>query len=277
VDACFGLAKAYESLGKLSKAEEACRQAIAIRPGSINSQSILGAFLFNHGRYAEAEEAYRKVIELVPDSARGHFNLAAAHWMLGDSESAIAHYHRSLAIRPEASAYSSLGAVHYFHGNFVEAAAMFEKGVALKPNLPRTWGNLGDAYRWMPGMETRSSEAFDRAIQLTLESLALNPRQPEALAWMAEWLAKRGRNAEASRALARALRYDPENLNCMVRAVIVNHLAGRHTRALEWVEVCLTRGYSRIEFDQDPELAGLRADPRYPVGTKSKSYSSGGR
>lgn len=263
VEAWIGLAKAEENLGRLSKAEEAYRKAISLRPQYWGTYNELGGFFFNHGRYHEAAAMWRRVVELTPDNARGYFNLGAVLWRSGDSKSSIEAYHKSILIRPEGSAYSSLGAVHYFLGNFAEAAAMFEKGVALRPAEPRTWGNLGDAYRWMTGMEQRSAEAFDEAIALMKDKLGINPRQPEELGWLAEWLAKRGRKVEAGRALRKALKLAPEDINCMARAVIVHNLAGNRDVALHWLNEALTHGYGFSEFEQDPELKELREDPRF--------------
>ncbi len=262
-DALLGLAEAYESAGKLTESEQAYRQAIALRPSFWGGYNKLGILYFNQGQYARAVEVWRRVVELTPDNPRGYSNLGGTYFRMGRFEEAIAAYNRSIGIQPNASAYSSLGAVHFFLGKYVEAVAAFEKGVGLSPSDPFIWGNLGDAYRWTPGLEEKAAGAFDRAITLTREQLQVNPNDAEAVARLAEWLAKRGNAREAVQVIQRALRLGPKNVNCMARAIYVYHLVGNRPQALKWLERAVNSGYGVADLERDPELATLRLDPTF--------------
>lgn len=262
-DALLGLSEAYEAAGKLREAEGSCREAIALRPKYWGGYNRLGILYSGQGRYERAAESWTRVVELTPDNVRGWNNLGAAFFEMGRYQEALAAYHRSIEILPSAAAYSSLGTVHFFLGNYNEAAAMFEKGAALRPSDPRMWGNLGDAYRWTPGLEDRAAETFDRAIALEHELLRVNTKDAEGWADLAGWLAKRVRSREARRAIQRALKLNSNDVGHMAMAGRVYHLAGDRGKALEWLEHAVERGYSREELLRDPELAALRSVPEF--------------
>jgi serine/threonine-protein kinase len=191
-EALTGLARSLEARNRPVQAEQVHLRAVALRPNFWEPHHLLGGFYFNQGRYADAATLWEKVVTLTPDNARAHYNLGGAYFRLERFEDAIAALNRAIAIRPEPSAYSNLGTIHYFLGHRTEAAAMFEKAVALRPNLPRLWGNLGDAYRWIPGRAAEADAAFDRAIELIRRELEVNPRDADSLGWLAEWRARRG-------------------------------------------------------------------------------------
>ncbi len=262
-EALLGLAEAYESAGKLTESEQAYRQAIALRPNYWAGYNKAGVFYYKQGQYAKAAEMWRRVTELTPDNPRGFYNLGSAYFKLGRFEDAIAAYERSMNVQPNAAAYSNLATVHFYIGKYREAVAEFEKAAALSPNDPLIWGNLGDAYRWTPGLEEKAAAAFDRAIALTREQLQVNPNDAEAVARLADWLARQGNAREAVRAIQRALRLGPKNVTCMARAIYVYHLAGNRVQALKWLERAVNSGYGVADLERDPELATLRLDPTF--------------
>ena len=286
-DALVGLATALQAAQKPSEAEEVFLRAMALRPGFWEPYHRLGGLNFNLGRYDKAVLLWKKVVELTPDNARAFYNLGGAYFRLERFEEAIGAFNRSIAIRPEASAFSNLGTLHYFLGHWSEADAMFEKAVALRPNLPRLWGNRGDALRWIPRREAESAAAYDRAIELMRAELEVNPRNAESLGWLAEWQARRGDTRGAAQTVRRALKLAPEDASAMVRAVNVFHLAGDRAEALLWLEAALKAGYGATEFERDPDLKSLRGDVGYrsviqrftaaPIGTAHGSPESGGQ
>jgi serine/threonine-protein kinase len=276
-DAIIGLARALESEGKLAEAEQVFLRVMALRPGFWEPYHRLGGLYFSQGRYQQAILLWNKVCELTPDNARAFYNLGGAYFRLERFEEAIAAFNRSIAIRPEASAYSNLGTLHYFLGHWSEAAAMFEKAVALRPQLPRMWGNLGDALRWIPGREAAADSAYDRAIELMRGELEVNPRDAESLGWLAEWMARRGDTRGAIQSVRRALKLAPEDVNLMPRAVNVFHLAGDRGEALTWLARALEAGYGLAEFERDPDLKPLRADLAYASLVERFTAAQSGR
>jgi Flp pilus assembly protein TadD len=224
---------------------------------------MLGVLLFNQGRYDEAAGEWLRVTELSPDNARGFYNLGGAYYHLGRYEDAIRAYERSLEIRPDATAYSGLGTVYFYLGDRLRAVGALEKGRNLRPSDPRIWGYLADAYRWAPGHEDKAAAAYDRAIALRREQLAMNRKQGLHWAELADWLAKRGKPGEARRAIRRALELMPWDVRCKEYAIHVHHLAGDRDEALRALEAAVGLGCDVAELERDPELAELRQDPEF--------------
>jgi tetratricopeptide (TPR) repeat protein/TolB-like protein len=262
-DVLCHLAWAYQHSGEMAQAEQALRAALTLRPLHWSTHNMLGVLLFHLGRYEEAAAAWSRVIELSPDNARGYYNLGAARYHQGRFAEAAAAYERSLEIRPDASAYSSLGTMYFSLGDFARAVDAMEKSRNLRPSDPRVWGNLADAYRWMPGSEERAASAFDRAIALRREQLRTNRNHGRQWAELANWLAKRGKMQQARRALGRAMELMPADLLCMTHAVLVHHLAGDRAEALRWLQAAVRQGCDVAELERDPELAELRRAPEF--------------
>jgi tetratricopeptide (TPR) repeat protein len=275
-DAVIGIAWAHAHGGNAAEAEALLQKAIELRPRHWVGYNYLGRFYFEHGRYAQATKCFRKVVELVPDSARGWTNLGGSYFQMDRLRDALAAYHRSIEYRVTATALTSLGTVHFYLGNFMEAVDVFERAVLLEPDNPMCWGNLGDGCRWASGLEARSQEAHERAMTLQRRLLQVNPDDPERWAWLAEWLAKRGRVAEAKSAIERALTLAPDNAACMCRAVCVYHQVGERASALAWLEKAIGHGQGRTEFARNPELADLRRDPTFArlLGTRKKTTTT---
>ncbi len=270
LEAMLALAVAYDGAGRVDEAETTLREAIALRPTSWAGYNRLGALYFKLGRYEEAVQLFRRVIEITPDNARGHTNLASAYYHLGRWNDASTSYRRSLEIHPNASAYTSLGTVQFFMGHYDRAAAAFEKGAALRPFDHWQWGNLADAYRWIPGKEEKAVTAFEQAIRLVREQLEVNPHHGKYWAELAAWLAKRGRSREAIRAIRSGLRFAPRDVSVMVNAMVVHELVGDRKKALARLVQLAAHGYNPVELERDPELASLRQDPGFRKILKEK-------
>jgi serine/threonine protein kinase/tetratricopeptide (TPR) repeat protein len=262
-DAWIGIAAAHEGAGRIEATVRACREAIARRPGSWDAYNQLGFVFFRHCRYAEAAEAWEQFVRLAPQSALAHRNLGTAYFRLERLDEALRELRRSIEIQPNDNAYSSLGAILFYLGQYEEAAKALEKGTALRPTDARMWGNLGSAFRFIPGREARADEALDRAIALTRERLDRNPN--EAVDWgvLAGYLANRSRIEEAEDAIERSLAAAPEDGECMGRAGSIYYQIGRREDGLRWLGEAVKRGFRLWRLERDPHLVGLRQDPEF--------------
>ena len=72
-----GLCVSLLAQGRLTEAEEACRQALLLDPLLTNLWFNLGRITVGTGRYKEAGEAFRKGLELQPNASRFHTYLAS--------------------------------------------------------------------------------------------------------------------------------------------------------------------------------------------------------
>jgi tetratricopeptide (TPR) repeat protein len=71
-----GLTLSLLAQGRLTEAEQACREALSLDPLLTSLWYNLGRIMTGTGRYKEAEEACRKGLELQPGASRFHTYLA---------------------------------------------------------------------------------------------------------------------------------------------------------------------------------------------------------
>jgi len=262
-EARLGRARALADAGRLVEAHEACSRAVSDQPGDWRAHSLLGWVRDRQHRFVDALVPLQRVVELTPDNARGRRNLGNALYRLGRFEEAAEKYRESLAIQPNDEGYSNLGAALYVLGRYEEAIVAFRMAVSLTPGDPVRWGNLGLACRWVPGHEEEASAHLERAIGLERERLERNPSRSDWWAWLADWLAERGRMDEARDAIRRAIELDSDDMDCMLRAGYVYFKLGERDECLRWFRKARAAGCGVGEWRNSPALAELRKDPEF--------------
>ena len=234
-------------------------RAIQLSPDDWNVHMALGLHRYSQGDFTGAVAAFDRSRELSANNALAYRSLADAYQMLDRYEEAATNYQRAIEILPSALSYSNLGVLLYFQGKFKDASIAFEKTVEMRANSFKSWGNLADACRWTPGRDAKAKEAFQIAISLARQAIALKSDDLAARSGLASYLAKSGRGREA---LAEA---DTVDANAGTGQVAYNlalayEFAGRRARALDLLEVAIQKGHSRKEIQNDPYLVNLRAD-----------------
>jgi tetratricopeptide (TPR) repeat protein len=264
--------RTLEQLGRVDEAEASYRQAIALRPGSWSGRNLLGGFLFRNGRYEEAAAEFRRVTEIAPDNPRGFNNLGGALLLLGRREEARVALERAMALQPTSSGYSNLGTLEFGLGNHARAARAFERAIELGARDHRVWSNLGAAYRSAPGEQAKAREAFARALELAREQERIDPRDLSVQAAIAECEAELGELTPARERIARALAAGPAGPEILFVAVKVSEKSGLREEAVDLLARAFDAGLTADEVELDPDLAGLRADPRYDAIRNRSSH-----
>src|SRR5215831_8137948 len=172
-------------------------------------------------------------------------------------------FRRTLQIQPDAGAYSNLGVVYFYTGHHADSARMFEKAVELEPQNYLYRGNLADAYRWTPGLRDRAKPNYGQAIALVQRDLEVNPRDTDALGYLALFEAKSGEPEKARQPIGQALALAPKDVNVQSMAAEVYAVTGDQQKALDCLKSAVQGDYPRFELEHNPELDGLRNDPRY--------------
>jgi serine/threonine-protein kinase len=257
------LAGVYEAMGKFDEAESTFKKAAQLRPGDWTSASALGGFYFRRGRYTESLTRYRQVTELAPDNSPGYSNLGAVYWTQGNYADAATSFERSLALQPTASAYSNLGTIYFFMDRCSEAVPLMQKAADLVPRNDQFWGNLGDAYSCIPADRAKAAAAYQRALQLGQERLAVNTNDADILGRVALYQARLGNKNESLVNIAKARQLAPSNRQVVWHATLVYELAGKREPALQALQAALKAGQAVDEVRREPTLANLRADPRF--------------
>jgi serine/threonine-protein kinase len=264
-DALREKAAAQQALGRSAEAEALYKRAVELQPRYWGNHSHLGAFYYRHARYAEAEAAFRKVIELVPESPRGYASLGAVlHEAGGRDPEAVAVLERSMALAPTYRAAANLGLIEFSQGRYAEAARAYEKALALESGDYRIWRGLGLSYLWAKGEKARAPEALTRAVALGQKQLEVNPKDAALLVDLADCYALLGDATRARGLLKRGLALAPDDVELQHAAAGAYEEIGDREAALRWIRRALESGYPRSRVEDDPGLAGLRADPRFP-------------
>ena len=257
------LGQTYEAMGKLEEAEGIYKKAAQLRPNEFTSMNDLGVFYYRRGRYQDAEKILQRTTELVPDNSLGYTNLGGTYWMDGQYANAAISYEKSLALRPTASAYTSLGTVYFFQDRCSEAVPLMEKASQLLPKNDQVWGNLGDVYGCAPNGKEKAAEAYRRAVQMGEGRLSVNPNDAEALGRVALYLARLGEKNDAMVKIKRAVQLAPASRSVAWHAALTYELANQREQALQSVRAALLAGQPVQEVSHEPALAKLRMDPRY--------------
>jgi tetratricopeptide (TPR) repeat protein len=262
-ESMLGLTRTHAASGRMAEARMVCERAIALRPTDWRGHHQMGRLCLQAGEFDRAIEPYRRAIELTPDNALSRLHYGTVLYRLDRFDEAADAYRQSLAIQPNAEAYQNLGTVLYFLERYDEAIPFLRKATELMPSDPVPWGNLGNACRWLPGFETETEQALDRAIGLMRERLERDPSQAESWALLAGWLVNRGKRDEARSAIECALTRAPEDVHCMVRAGHVYHVLGDRACALHWFREARRAGFGPEELRRSPDLKGLLSDREF--------------
>jgi tetratricopeptide (TPR) repeat protein/tRNA A-37 threonylcarbamoyl transferase component Bud32 len=257
------LADAYLKLNRPGPAEDAYKKAISLRPNYWGVYSGLGNLYFTLARYSEAADMFRKVVELSPDNYHGYSNLGAAYLYLGQYPESIAALKHSIDLRPNRDAYTNLGAAYFGLRQFAEAADNIQMSLKLDAQDPLNWGNLGDALYWTPGRRSEAAAAYQKAIDLFRTQLKVNPRDAEALGYIATYNAMLDQGKQAQEDLKRALDLAPKNPQVLFDAAFVYNQLGDANQALEWLKKALDAGYSKSAVTGNPDFDRLQSNPNY--------------
>ncbi len=261
-DALRELANTYVAAGRPDEAEATFKRLIRLRPDDWSTYKDLGIFYNRRGRIEEALSNFKRVVDLTPDNYVGYRSVGGLYLKLKDYNNAESALQKSLSLQPTDAAYSNLATLYYLQGRYVEASENYRKAIERNATNGIYWGNLGDAYRWIPGRESDSREAYRQAIALFERELAVNPLDEVARANCAMYWSHLGENERALAELRSAIKLKPDDGLVLSRASIVYEQAGMRDRALGAVEGAIKGGF-RNEVENWPPLESLRRDPRY--------------
>ncbi len=256
-EAVYSLARTREDQGDLAAARALLDQAIDLQPGYWFTHNTMGTFLRRAGQSREATEYFERVIELVPDRALGYVNLAATVSHLGDFDGALDLYRRSIEVEPTILAHSNMGIVYYRLGQYGMSALEQQKAIDLAPDDYYNWGHLADARR-QAGDSSAAIVAYQKAIELVDEALAVNPKNAALIVARAKYGASLGHVDGIAKSVAAALALAPKSASVHSLAARTHMLLGNRERTLELLPLAIELGESPHYIAADPDLAPLR-------------------
>ena len=155
-------------------AETACRRALELDPGQIETEKGLADLYLASGRNAESEAICRQLVARYPSDADGYLCLGAAQRAAGHLPEA----ERSLraAVQAEPSywvTHSRLGSFLFEQGRADEAIQQFTEVTRLTPSSSSAYANLGGAYQFK-GDNRAAEDAYRKAVAIEPSASALS-------------------------------------------------------------------------------------------------------
>ena len=157
---------------QLAEAQAQCEKAIAIAPGFVAAQALLGEILRLQGKLDLAIETLRSALKANPDLMDAEIPLGRALLAKNRPTEAEAAFRTLLRNNPRnIEAYDWLGWTLLKEGKMADAMAEFNQSLALQPNQPITLNDLAWIFATSPRAELRNgAEAVHlatRACELT--------------------------------------------------------------------------------------------------------------
>jgi tetratricopeptide (TPR) repeat protein len=242
--------------GKLEAGIEEMKRAIALRPGYAENYSRLGVIYRRVGRYAEALLAFEEAVRLQPDNADALNRLGAAHLLTGNERAALEDFRQAVRLGGSSPAYGNIGLLEYRAGRHDAAARAYEHAVQQRPNDPYMRRNVGDTYAKL-GRTADARRAYERGLEITDRTLAVDARSAATLTARAVLLAKLGRADEARAVAAAGVAQAPTDPDVLYeRAVVL--AVGRHPDAVPALATAIAAGYPAADVLRDDEWDELR-------------------
>ncbi len=243
------MGRASRELGRLDRAEEHFRLAMAIEPRDATPLLDLAALRAAQQRHREADDLLRRARELRPGDTATLQNVGESLRKQGRYEEALAAYRDVLAIDSEyALAYAGMGDALFHLERFEEALEALATAVSLQPDAPVA----GSLHRLMG----RAAEELGRpdAAEHYARAVELDPRDAEAIdrLAMARFAEKRYEDAHALYQTLAELTPDSAQTHSNLGATL--YYLGRSEDALRSFERALA-----LDPDLETAQAGVRA------------------
>ena len=127
------------SAGDHASAAAHFERALRADPERAEAHHYAGGIAFHAGRYREAVERFRAACRLAPGQPLCHFDLAVAHWKLGETEAARQWCEKTLSLAPDMDPAHQLLSVLTFPGAiYLDLLPMIHSHLR-----PRTYVEIG--------------------------------------------------------------------------------------------------------------------------------------
>src|SRR5688572_27835719 len=151
------------SLGDYAGAIQSLEKALALSPGAVQAQSLLGWAQMLHEDYDDALATFSKVLMKEPANALARINVGYICLKKRIFGEAIEHLSKAIRLDndPKATLYAHyyLGLVYLEREMYEDAQTFFRKSLALGPNLLEAYYELGRAH-WLAAEHDQAREAW---------------------------------------------------------------------------------------------------------------------
>lgn len=198
----LNLAQILSSRGERDEAMVHFREALRLRPGTVQVRAALGNNLRRWGRPAEALPHLRAAVRLRPQDGTLHHGLAMALEELGREDEAVAELRKAVELSPRlAAAHHGLGTLLQRQGRKDEALAAYLEALKHDPERTELYGQVA--------LLLAGQGRIGDALPYFAEAARRRPDSARAHYNLALTLRSLGREEEARRHLTRAAELDP--------------------------------------------------------------------
>jgi tetratricopeptide (TPR) repeat protein len=193
------LANAYSKEGKIDRAIETAKMAIAIEPNHGIAQFNLGNLYAALGKFDLARPRFEETLRIYPNYAEAHSNLGQLLAQQGDLEGGIREFRRAIELNPFLGGpYVNLGVALARQGRTEAAVNALQDAARLAPESAEAHYTLGSLYA-SQGRYDQAAKAFNEALRVQGDFAAAHQS-------LAQLLALQGRKEEAVQHYQEALR-----------------------------------------------------------------------
>lgn len=256
----FGGSEDYE------RAEAAFTKALAIDPNIFEARMLMVFVYLWRGQKQKAREEVERTRREAPNEPVVHFVKALLHRLDGEYGRALRSYDRLVRLDPAAHVVASYSRalVHMYMGHFDDTFRELNTSGDPDNALVRTFRALALYY----------TGQTDQAAELMKDVVEKHPKMHGIRPFMAMFLNAQGRHDEALAQLTPAVKRNGEvdaDISYSIGSVYA--LEGLMGDAFEWLERSISLGNgNRPCFENDPNLASIRTDPRFAELMRSVSH-----
>jgi len=240
------------------KAKEAATRALAIDEKLAEAHTSLGHVKRDYDwDWPGAEQEFKRAIELNPNELSAHQWYAVYLSALGRHQEAIAEIKRALDLDPLSLPVNAVTArVLYLARQYDEAIEQSRKTIEMDRRFPTIYQNLGQSYE-QKGMYAQAVATFQ-------ELNKVGTGNHSGLAFLGRADALAGKTDEARKILAQLRELSARRYVSPYRVAMIYAGLGDKEQALAWLERAYQqRVHNMIFLKVEPELDGLRSDPRF--------------
>jgi len=192
----YNLALAHYNMGKVKESIAEFQRLVNGAYYFVNAHYNLGTIYLREGMVDKAIEQLKIVEELEPGHAEAHFNLGYIYFNRNQLDDAADEYKKGLGIKPDsAKGHLSLAFIYEKKGMYKEAADEYQAVLKIEPDH----------------QNARQAAGGLQAVAKIKESLAANPKDASAYAYLGHIYYARGMYSEARDSYDKSLQIDPQN------------------------------------------------------------------
>lgn len=298
------LAREFFNTGKLSEAEELCRQILQLNDQMTHAHLLLGNVNLRLNKLEEALKNYEQAAALEPQNVMIKVNYASI--LMKNNE-----LRKSLDLVNElgnegnfinTSLYqemiAELGNRFLATGKMKEAIPLLKKVIAFDPENPDAWLNLGSTYFGINQLD-QALESFKKVLELNKDyavahsniglvylskyeadqknsflkqaldafekAIRLSPSLGDAYHGRALAKFSSGKNEEAVNDFAMAIELSPDLINAYFNISDVLRKMGNPSRAFEYLSLCKKRFYDRLSPSDQEGLDKLMTEVKNEI------------